>query len=92
MARRRTQQVGAGTSTEQYYIYKVVLLGSTAVGKSSIAFRYVKNDFRESMPTVGSGSLGTYLRSTSEKKSGLSIYYSTDASGKVPFEFNGRED
>uniref|UniRef100_A0A674IWY0 Ras-related protein Rab-17 n=1 Tax=Terrapene triunguis TaxID=2587831 RepID=A0A674IWY0_9SAUR len=53
MAPRRTQQVGAGPSTEQSYIYKVVLLGSTAVGKSSIAFRYVKNDFREFMPTMG---------------------------------------
>ncbi|XP_038278016.1 ras-related protein Rab-17 [Dermochelys coriacea] len=53
MAPRRTQQMGAGPSTEQSYVYKVVLLGSTAVGKSSIAFRYVKNDFRESMPTVG---------------------------------------
>uniref|UniRef100_A0A8C0HFA1 Ras-related protein Rab-17 n=1 Tax=Chelonoidis abingdonii TaxID=106734 RepID=A0A8C0HFA1_CHEAB len=53
MAPRRMQQVGAGPSTEQAYIYKVVLLGSTAVGKSSIAFRYVKNVFRESMPTVG---------------------------------------
>ncbi|XP_039350202.1 ras-related protein Rab-17-like [Mauremys reevesii] len=53
MAPRRTQQVGAGPSTEQAYIYKVVLLGSTAVEKSSIAFRYVKNDVRESLPTVG---------------------------------------
>ncbi|KFV58988.1 Ras-related protein Rab-17, partial [Tyto alba] len=35
------------------YIYKVVLLGSTSVGKSSLAYRYVKNDFRESLPTVG---------------------------------------
>ncbi|XP_065606385.1 ras-related protein Rab-17 isoform X1 [Cyrtonyx montezumae] len=35
------------------YIYKVVLLGSTSVGKSSLAYRYVKNDFKESLPTVG---------------------------------------
>uniref|UniRef100_A0A8C4YB33 Uncharacterized protein n=1 Tax=Gopherus evgoodei TaxID=1825980 RepID=A0A8C4YB33_9SAUR len=54
MAPRRTQQVGAGRpSTEQAYISKVVLLGSTAMGKSSTAFRYVKNDIRESVPTVG---------------------------------------
>uniref|UniRef100_A0A8C0HDD3 Uncharacterized protein n=1 Tax=Chelonoidis abingdonii TaxID=106734 RepID=A0A8C0HDD3_CHEAB len=53
MAPRRTQQVGAGPSMEQTYISKVVLLGSMALGKSSIAFCYVKNDFRESMPTVG---------------------------------------
>uniref|UniRef100_A0A8D0LA69 RAB17, member RAS onco family n=1 Tax=Sphenodon punctatus TaxID=8508 RepID=A0A8D0LA69_SPHPU len=31
----------------------LVLLGSTAVGKSSLAFRYVKNDFKETLPTVG---------------------------------------
>ncbi|XP_039342999.1 ras-related protein Rab-17-like [Mauremys reevesii] len=53
MAPRRTQQVGAGPSTEQTYISKVVLLGSAAVGKSSTAFRRVKNDVRESVPTVG---------------------------------------
>ncbi|XP_075790144.1 ras-related protein Rab-17 isoform X2 [Pelodiscus sinensis] len=53
MASRRTPQQEAGSSTEQTYVYKVVLLGTTAVGKSSLAFRYVKNDFRESMPTVG---------------------------------------
>ncbi|NXC40594.1 RAB17 protein, partial [Penelope pileata] len=35
------------------YVYKVVLLGSTSVGKSSLAYRYVKNDFQESLPTVG---------------------------------------
>ncbi|NWU07067.1 RAB17 protein, partial [Cephalopterus ornatus] len=35
------------------YIYKVVLLGSMLVGKSSLAYRYVKNDFRELLPTVG---------------------------------------
>ncbi|NWW22193.1 RAB17 protein, partial [Falcunculus frontatus] len=35
------------------YMYKVVLLGSMSVGKSSLAYRYVKNDFRELLPTVG---------------------------------------
>ncbi|NWT04936.1 RAB17 protein, partial [Mionectes macconnelli] len=35
------------------YTYKVVLLGSMSVGKSSLAYRYVKNDFREFLPTVG---------------------------------------
>ncbi|NWT11773.1 RAB17 protein, partial [Vireo altiloquus] len=35
------------------YMYKVVLLGSTSVGKSSLAYRYVRNDFRELLPTVG---------------------------------------
>ncbi|KFQ28157.1 Ras-related protein Rab-17, partial [Mesitornis unicolor] len=45
-----------GTSLEEIrptYTYKVVLLGSTSVGKSSLAYRYVKNDFKESLPTVG---------------------------------------
>ncbi|NWI19481.1 RAB17 protein, partial [Crypturellus soui] len=46
----------AGTSpdrTHPTYTYKVVLLGNTSVGKSSLAYRYVKNDFKESLPTVG---------------------------------------
>ncbi|XP_035421982.1 ras-related protein Rab-17 [Cygnus atratus] len=50
------QEGTAGGSLERHcptYIYKVVLLGSTAVGKSSLAYRYVKNDFQESLPTVG---------------------------------------
>ncbi|KAM9550333.1 ras-related protein Rab-17 isoform 1-T1 [Guaruba guarouba] len=45
-----------GTPSEEVhptYPYKVVLLGSTSVGKSSLAYRYVKNDFKESLPTVG---------------------------------------
>ncbi|NWW77528.1 RAB17 protein, partial [Climacteris rufus] len=35
------------------YTYKVVLLGSKAVGKSSLAYRYVKDSFREMLSTVG---------------------------------------
>ncbi|KFO92442.1 Ras-related protein Rab-17, partial [Buceros rhinoceros silvestris] len=35
------------------YTYKVVLLGRTSVGKSSLAYQYVKNDFKEVLPTVG---------------------------------------
>ncbi|NXU90232.1 RAB17 protein, partial [Xiphorhynchus elegans] len=45
-----------GTSlegTHPTYTYKVVLLGSMSVGKSSLAYRYVRNDFREFLPTVG---------------------------------------
>lgn len=45
-----------GTSPEgprPSYMYKVVLLGSMSVGKSSLAYRYVKSDFRELLPTVG---------------------------------------
>ncbi|NXU47666.1 RAB17 protein, partial [Turnix velox] len=50
------QKATRGTSPEGIhptYMYKVVLLGSTSVGKSSLAYRYVKNDFKESLPTVG---------------------------------------
>uniref|UniRef100_A0A8C8B2S8 Ras-related protein Rab-17 n=1 Tax=Otus sunia TaxID=257818 RepID=A0A8C8B2S8_9STRI len=50
------QKAMPGTSQEGIrptYIYKVVLLGSTSVGKSSLAYRYVRNDFRDSLPTVG---------------------------------------
>ncbi|XP_061468832.1 ras-related protein Rab-17 [Rhineura floridana] len=35
------------------YIFKVVLLGSTSVGKTSLAYRYVKKGFQDSLPTVG---------------------------------------
>ncbi|NWT91962.1 RAB17 protein, partial [Urocynchramus pylzowi] len=50
------QTVTPGTSSggpRPSYMYKVVLLGSMSVGKSSLAYRYVKNDFRELLPTVG---------------------------------------
>ncbi|XP_056352769.1 ras-related protein Rab-17 isoform X1 [Oenanthe melanoleuca] len=50
------QTVTSGTSPEgprPSYMYKVVLLGSMSVGKSSLACRYVRNDFRELLPTVG---------------------------------------
>ncbi|NXP13733.1 RAB17 protein, partial [Thinocorus orbignyianus] len=50
------QNATPGTSSggiHPTYMYKVVLLGSTSVGKSSLAYQYVKNDFKESLPTVG---------------------------------------
>ncbi|NXA14727.1 RAB17 protein, partial [Sapayoa aenigma] len=50
------QKMMPGTSLEEShptYMYKLVLLGSMSVGKSSLAYRYVKNDFRELLPTVG---------------------------------------
>ncbi|NXS67695.1 RAB17 protein, partial [Pandion haliaetus] len=50
------QKAMLGTSLEGIrptYIYKVVLLGSMSVGKSSLAYRYVKNYFKELLPTVG---------------------------------------
>ncbi|XP_028559275.2 ras-related protein Rab-17 [Podarcis muralis] len=58
MAQRRVQNKEATPylfvpCLKDSYIFKVVLLGSTAVGKSSLAYRYVKKDFRDSLPTVG---------------------------------------
>ncbi|KFP80850.1 PREDICTED: ras-related protein Rab-17 [Acanthisitta chloris] len=50
------QKVTPGTSVDGIcptYMYKVVLLGSMSVGKSSLAYRYMKNDFKELLPTVG---------------------------------------
>ncbi|NXL74875.1 RAB17 protein, partial [Leptocoma aspasia] len=50
------QTVTSGTSPEgprPSYVYKVVLVGSTSVGKSSLAYRYVGNHFRELLATVG---------------------------------------
>ncbi|XP_055964294.1 ras-related protein Rab-17 isoform X2 [Sorex fumeus] len=35
------------------HVFKLVLLGSESVGKSSLALRYVRNDFRSILPTVG---------------------------------------
>ncbi|NXB79216.1 RAB17 protein, partial [Donacobius atricapilla] len=47
------QTAASGTPPRPSYMYKVVLLGSMSVGKSSLAYRYVRNDFRELLPTVG---------------------------------------
>ncbi|XP_015273755.1 PREDICTED: ras-related protein Rab-17 [Gekko japonicus] len=40
-------------SKEFSCVFKVVLLGSSSVGKTSLAYRYVKKDFQDSLPTVG---------------------------------------
>ncbi|XP_060007193.1 ras-related protein Rab-17 [Lagenorhynchus albirostris] len=42
-----------GAALGQACIFKLVLLGSGSVGKSSLALQYVKNDFRSILPTVG---------------------------------------
>ncbi|XDA69691.1 hypothetical protein R6Z07M_000053 [Ovis aries] len=42
-----------GAAPGQPCIFKLVLLGSGSVGKSSLAVRYVKNDFKSILPTVG---------------------------------------
>ncbi|XP_027731034.1 ras-related protein Rab-17 [Vombatus ursinus] len=41
------------SASQQPYVFKVVLLGSSSVGKSSLAFRLIKNDFKEILPTLG---------------------------------------
>ncbi|XP_068959257.1 ras-related protein Rab-17 [Petaurus breviceps papuanus] len=41
------------SASQQPYVFKVVLLGSSSVGKSSLAFRFIKNDFKEILPTMG---------------------------------------
>lgn len=50
---KETYSVLDPTASRESYVFKVVLLGSTAVGKSSLAYRYVKQAFRDSVPTVG---------------------------------------
>ncbi|XP_005574793.3 ras-related protein Rab-17 isoform X1 [Macaca fascicularis] len=47
----RTPQPRAAPS--QPRAFKLVLLGSGSVGKSSLALQYVKNDFKNILPTVG---------------------------------------
>ncbi|KAF0886993.1 RAB17 protein, partial [Crocuta crocuta] len=42
-----------GGAPGQPRVFKLVLLGSNSVGKSSLALRYVKNDFKSILPTVG---------------------------------------
>ncbi|XP_059784996.1 ras-related protein Rab-17 isoform X3 [Balaenoptera ricei] len=42
-----------GAALGQPCIFKLVLLGSGSVGKSSLALQYVKNDFKSILPTVG---------------------------------------
>uniref|UniRef100_A0A8P0TBN4 Ras-related protein Rab-17 n=1 Tax=Canis lupus familiaris TaxID=9615 RepID=A0A8P0TBN4_CANLF len=42
-----------GAAPGQPCVFKLVLLGSGSVGKSSLALRYVKNDFKSILPTVG---------------------------------------
>ncbi|XP_072496746.1 ras-related protein Rab-17 [Notamacropus eugenii] len=41
------------STSQQPSVFKVVLLGSSSVGKSSLAFRFIKNDFKEILPTLG---------------------------------------
>ncbi|XP_053453656.1 ras-related protein Rab-17 isoform X1 [Nycticebus coucang] len=44
---------GPWATPDQPCVFKLVLLGSGSVGKSSLALRYVKDDFRSILPTVG---------------------------------------
>ncbi|XP_038196466.1 ras-related protein Rab-17 [Arvicola amphibius] len=43
----------AGTTSGQPYVSKLVLLGSSSVGKTSLVLRYIKQDFNSVLPTVG---------------------------------------
>nr|XP_004662288.2 ras-related protein Rab-17 [Jaculus jaculus] len=43
----------AGAAPDQPRVSKLVLLGSGSVGKSSLALRFVKQDFKSILPTVG---------------------------------------
>ncbi|EDL40075.1 RAB17, member RAS oncogene family, isoform CRA_b [Mus musculus] len=43
----------ASTASGQPYVSKLVLLGSSSVGKTSLALRYMKQDFSNVLPTVG---------------------------------------
>ncbi|KAJ6665345.1 hypothetical protein lerEdw1_004394 [Lerista edwardsae] len=49
-------------SLKETYVFKIVLLGNTSVGKSSLAYRYVKKNFQESLPTVGCSFFSQLLR------------------------------
>lgn len=42
-----------GAAPSQLCVSKLVLLGSGSVGKSSLALRFVKDDFKSILPTVG---------------------------------------
>ena len=42
------------TEDDYDYLYKIVLIGESGVGKSNLLLRFVKNQFNlESLPTVG---------------------------------------
>lgn len=43
----------ASPSSGQPYVSKLVLLGSSSVGKTSLVLRYMKQDFSNVLPTVG---------------------------------------
>ncbi|XP_066466237.1 ras-related protein Rab-17 [Tiliqua scincoides] len=67
MARRRVEYKESSALLDVHrlketYVFKIVLLGSTSVGKSSLAYRYVKKDFQESLPTVGCSFFSQLLR------------------------------
>ncbi|XP_038605503.1 ras-related protein Rab-17 [Tachyglossus aculeatus] len=56
MAQSRIQKKNASVvenAQPQPSVFKLVLLGSGSVGKSSLVLRYVKNEFKSILPTVG---------------------------------------
>jgi GTPase SAR1 family protein len=53
------------TATEKAFSYKIVLLGDSAVGKSSMALRFVKNTFSEHQEsTIGGMFESTHNQAT----------------------------
>lgn len=50
-------QRGAASRPVRAFRVKMVILGSSGVGKSSLAIRFAKNEFRSTSPTVGSAYL-----------------------------------
>jgi len=50
--------------TEEYdVLYKMILVGDSGVGKSNIALRYVKDNFKEdSMSTIGVEFSSKYVK------------------------------
>ncbi|NWH32844.1 RAB17 protein, partial [Chloropsis hardwickii] len=79
------QTVTPGASPEgprPSYMYKVVLLGSMSVGKSSLAYRYVRNSFRELLPTVGC----SFFTQTLELDEGTVKFEIWDTAGQEKYQ------
>lgn len=42
------------TNTKDYnYLFKIVLIGNSGVGKSSLLFRFSENSWEKMIPTIG---------------------------------------
>jgi len=56
MAGSFTRQSDGGTISRMHH-FKLVLLGDTSVGKSSLVLRFVKDQFRDSLESTVGGKL-----------------------------------